>query len=413
MLVGGRYRLTELIGSGAAGAVWRAQDERLNRFVALKIVELPQQQRDAGVVARFRREAQTAAGLNSPYVVAIYDSGEDADMLYLVMELLDGPSLATLITQQGRLGFAEGLPLATQIAAGLAAAHAAGIVHRDLKPANVVLSNGTPKIVDFGIARFADTADATMTSAATVSGTAAYMSPEQASGQQVNAPSDMYSFGCLLWTMFVGQPPFPGDNAIAVATAQVTQTPAAFSSARPDAPASLARLVDGLLTKDPNARPTAIEAQRALADQDAAATAVVESAAARTSVLPAVAAQPVPAATPAPPPPPEEPKRKGAIGWWLLTIALVIAIVVLGWWLLSTVLRPVGITATPSPTPTKSASTPRPTSATSTTSSTTTTSRTTTSTSTRTSTTSTTTTTTTSTTPATTTTTEDSPSPTP
>nr|NLI50954.1 protein kinase [Propionibacterium sp.] len=260
-----RYRLVEAVGAGAAGQVWRAVDERLRREVAVKTVDLAVHHGDPGIVARFQREVQTSAALTSPYIAAIYDSGQDEQTAYMVMELLSGPSLAALVDADGPLDWAKGLGFATDIASGLADAHAAGVIHRDLKPGNVVLHGGVAKIVDFGIARATDTSDRTMTSPETVTGTAAYMSPEQATGREVTPATDLYSLGCLLFTLFTGRPPFTAGTALATAGAHVHDAAPRLRDARPDAPAAVDALVTQLLSKDAAERPDARTTARALA----------------------------------------------------------------------------------------------------------------------------------------------------
>lgn len=264
-LLADRYRLKRLVGAGASGQVWLAVDERLRREVAVKTVDLAHHHGDPGIVARFQREVRTSAALHSPHVAAIYDSGQDQHIAYMVMELLSGPSLAALLDADGPLDWDRGLALADDIAAGLADAHAEGIIHRDLKPGNVVLHDGLAKIVDFGIARATDTSDRTMTSPETVTGTAAYMSPEQATGREVTPATDLYSLGCLLFTLFTGRPPFTAGTALATAGAHVHDAAPRLRDARPDAPAAVDALVTQLLSKDAAERPDARTTARALA----------------------------------------------------------------------------------------------------------------------------------------------------
>ena len=353
-----RYQLLKLIGSGAAGQVWRALDQRLQRIVAVKTVDLSIHHRDPGVVARFQREAQTSAGLVSPYIASVYDNGQDGQLLFIVMEMLSGPSLDALVDADGPLDIDRGLKIASEVASGLAAAHEAGIVHRDLKPANVVLNDGVAKLVDFGIARFTDSDDQTMTSEATVAGTAAYMSPEQASGHEVTAASDLYSLGCLLFTIFTGRPPLGGTTAVQQAAAHVHQTPPDFAAVRPDAPAGLAALVDRLLAKDAGRRPDAASAARTLAAlrTDPSIYALPD-----TAPLAAVDV-PVPPSTATtalldpglPAPRPDElvaaPRRRASLLPWLVTLVLAVAAAVVGW----TIYQQGAPTATPTPTPTAS-----------------------------------------------------------
>ena len=376
-LLAGRYRLREVIGTGASGKVWRARDERLQRDVAVKTVDLDTQHGDPGIVARFRREAQASAGLSSPYIAAVYDAGQDDHFAYIVMEALSGPSLRTLIDERGPLGFADGLPLAADVARGLADAHAAGIVHRDLKPANVVLNQGTAKIVDFGLARLVDPGDATMTSAATIAGTAAYMSPEQARGDRVSEATDLYSLGCLLFALFTGEPPFAKGHPLAEAGAHVHEAPPLLSERRPDAPPPLVVLVDRLLDKDPRRRPDAPTAARELTqlrDEWWLASQPSPAPAARTAVLPAIdldATEAFPAPLVTEPEPqvsapvveasaPVVARRPPRALLWLTTLVLAGAAAAVGW-LVYSLVRPAEPTPVPTPIATSTTSQPVPT----------------------------------------------------
>ena len=193
-LESGRYRLVERVGAGSIGQVWRAYDASLQREVAIKTVNLAMSS-DPSTGARFRREAVATAGLDNSNVVQIYDSGVDGHTAFIVMEFLRGPNLQTIINREGPIPHAQAVPLLAQVAAGLGAAHAIGVTHRDVKPANVVLDGqeltATPKIVDFGIAHLNDQQGTSLTSTMTAIGSAAYMSPEQASGNRVSQASDM------------------------------------------------------------------------------------------------------------------------------------------------------------------------------------------------------------------------------
>lgn len=279
VLNNGRYQLVERVGAGSIGQVWRAFDTTLQRVVAIKTVNLATSA-DPTTEARFRREAVATAGLEHPNVVQIYDSGVDGHTAFLVMEYLRGPNLQGLVNREGPVPFEQAVPLLAQVAAGLGAAHAIGVTHRDVKPANVVLETdslqATPKLVDFGIARLNDQQATALTSTMTAIGSAAYMSPEQASGERVSPASDIYSFGCLMTTVLTGHPPFPGESPIAVARAQVYDQPTPLRELRSDCPAALEALVTALLAKDPSARPTATQAETALraieTDPDAPST---------------------------------------------------------------------------------------------------------------------------------------------
>ncbi|GAA5017479.1 Stk1 family PASTA domain-containing Ser/Thr kinase [Terrabacter aeriphilus] len=235
-VLGGRYEVGELIGRGGMADVHLGRDARLGRQVAIKILR-SDLARDANFLMRFRREAQSAAGLNHPSIVAIFDSGEDEDLPdgpggtratlpYIVMEYVDGQTLRQKVTDHEQLDPAEAIRVTEGILDALAYSHRMGIVHRDIKPANVMItSSGHVKVMDFGIARaIADTA-ATMTQTQSVVGTAQYLSPEQAQGQTVDARSDLYSTGCLLFELLAGRPPFTGDSPVAIAYQHVGELP--------------------------------------------------------------------------------------------------------------------------------------------------------------------------------------------
>ena len=244
-VLGGRYEVGELIGRGGMADVHLGHDTRLGRQVAIKMLR-SDLARDANFLMRFRREAQSAAGLNHPAIVAIFDSGEDDSVVegpngtrttlpYIVMEYVDGETLRQQLTDQQQLQPAEAIRVTEGILDALAYSHRMGIVHRDIKPANVMITTGGHvKVMDFGIARaIADTA-ATMTQTQSVVGTAQYLSPEQAQGQTVDERSDLYSTGCLLFELLAGRPPFTGDSAVAIAyqhVGELPQPPSVFNDA--------------------------------------------------------------------------------------------------------------------------------------------------------------------------------------
>ncbi|MGW1591566.1 protein kinase domain-containing protein [Streptomyces sp. NPDC002386] len=256
-LLAGRYQLEERLGRGAMGEVWRADDQLLGRLVAVKLLHAEQ----AADAARFRLEAQTAGRLNHPNVVGVYDFGSHHDQLYLVMELVDGWSLAQERSLRGALAPQDAAAVAAQTAAGLAAAHQHGVIHRDVKPANVMLTGDRiAKIADFGIARFADEAAGSLTVTGKILGTADYLAPERALGRPAQPASDVYSLGCVLYELLTGRPPFRGATALAVVQQHVDCVPAPPSRLRPGIPRQLCDYVLLLLAKDPAHRPTAEEA---------------------------------------------------------------------------------------------------------------------------------------------------------
>ncbi|MET9847300.1 serine/threonine-protein kinase [Streptomyces ossamyceticus] len=308
-LVQGRYRLLDLIGRGGMGEVWRARDESLDRQVAvkcLKPVNTRQDQSVTGVLReRFRREARVAAGLQHRGVTVVHDFGESDGALFLVMELLEGRNLSQLLEDNRHhpLPVADVVEVAGQVASALAYTHRRGIVHRDLKPANIMrLTDGTVKICDFGIARLGR--DVTFTSRLTgtgiAMGTPHYMSPEQISGGQVDRRSDLYSFGCVLYEIATGVPPFDLDDAWAVLMGHRHTVPLPPRSHREDLPAYLERLILDLLAKQPEARPQDARELGRRIDEG------------RTPAAPAPSGAPgrVPPAAPAPttPPPPARPE---------------------------------------------------------------------------------------------------------
>ena len=233
-MLGDRYQVGEVIGRGGMAEVHEGRDLRLGRRVAIKILR-PDLAKDPTFQERFRREAQSAAALNHPNIVAVYDTGEDTlidpdgqDVVvpYIVMEYVDGMTLRQLLASGRRLLPERALEIAAGVLTALDYAHRHGIVHRDIKPANVMLTRtGDVKVMDFGIARAVNESGQTMTSASAVMGTAQYLSPEQARGEVVDARSDLYSTGVLLYELLVGQPPFTGESAVSIAYQHVSEMP--------------------------------------------------------------------------------------------------------------------------------------------------------------------------------------------
>src|SRR5258708_3599422 len=208
-VIGGRYVLVDVLGTGGMSTVWRARDEVLGREVAVKVLS-PQYAADAAFRARFEREARHVAGLSHPRLVTVFDCGVQGTAPFIVMELAAGRTLRQILDETGTVPPETAVTIAADVCEGLAAAHAAGLVHRDIKPANIVLSGAGVKVLDFGIARLDGTAGGTRTH--TVLGTAAYLSPEQASGQPVGPPADLYALGCVLFEMLTRTPPFTAGS---------------------------------------------------------------------------------------------------------------------------------------------------------------------------------------------------------
>ncbi|MFF5479005.1 serine/threonine-protein kinase [Streptomyces sp. NPDC012935] len=266
MLIAGRYRLSESIGRGGMGEVWRAYDETLGRPVAVKLL-LPQDS-DPTATSRFRLEAQTAARIAHPNVVGVRDFGEHDNRLFLVMELVEGDSLARVASQFGALPTERVARIAAQAAAGLAAAHRQGIVHRDIKPGNLLLAaDGTLKIGDFGIARFLDDPGAALTATGQIVGTSLYLAPERALGKPAGPASDVYALGCVLYQLLTGRPPFHADTAVAILHQHLDAVPVPPRELGvPGLPPAFESYLLGLLAKDPEYRPAAQQAADWFAD---------------------------------------------------------------------------------------------------------------------------------------------------
>jgi len=259
-VLGGRYTLIAVLGTGGMATVWRARDEMLGREVAVKVLS-PQYAADPEFLARFEREARHAAAVSHPRLVTVFDCGVAGGTPFIVMELVAGRTLRQVMDETGVLPPGQAVTVAAAVCEGLDAAHAAGLVHRDITPANIVLNGGEVKILDFGIARADSTRAATATGA--VLGTAAYLSPEQAAGQQAGPQSDLYSLGCVLFEMLTGKPPFTADSAVGLAYRQVHDDPGPPSAWRPGLPPGLDHITALLLAKDPAARPPSAAAARA------------------------------------------------------------------------------------------------------------------------------------------------------
>ena len=247
-VLGGRYLLKDKVGTGGMATVYRAQDQVLNRTVAVKIM-LPQYAGDATFAARFKQEAQAAAGLSSPYIVGVYDWGKDGDTYYIVMEYLRGTDLKSGIKSHGALDPKKVAQIGSQISSALSVAHKHEIIHRDIKPQNImVLPDGNIKVMDFGIAR---AKNSHLTQDNNVLGTAHYVSPEQTRGQDLGPTSDIYSLGVVMYECATGRVPFDGDDAISVALKQVNELPVPPSQINSGVDADLERIILKCMEKDP------------------------------------------------------------------------------------------------------------------------------------------------------------------
>jgi len=256
VIFNGRYELHRRLGRGGMAEVYLARDQMLDRAVAVKVL-FPALATDPGFVERFRREAQSAAGLNHPNIVGVYDWGEANGTYFIVMEYVEGESLAELIQHEGRLDPDRSAEIASDIAAALGFAHRnGGVIHRDVKPGNVLITpEGAVKVADFGIARaISDNSDQNLTKTGSVMGTATYFSPEQARGAAVDPRSDVYSLGCVIYEMVTGRPPFQGENAVAIAYKHVQEAAVSPRLVDPAIPDTLEAIILKCLAKNPDNR---------------------------------------------------------------------------------------------------------------------------------------------------------------
>lgn len=379
-ILAGRYEIRDLIGRGGMAEVHLGYDRRLNRVIAIKLLRSDLAS-DSTFQTRFQREAQSAAALNHPSIVAVYDSGEEAlvqpdgtsrTVPYIVMEYVEGHTVRELLGDGEAVPIPEAVEIVTGVLDALEYSHRAGIVHRDIKPGNIMItSTGAVKVMDFGIARAIEDSAATVTQQHAVVGTAQYLSPEQARGEVVDTRSDLYSTGCLLYELLTGQPPFTGDSAVAIAYQHVREVPKPPSSIAADIPEAIDRVVLKALAKRrddrygdaAHMRSDLLAAQRGSAVSAPAASAW---AAAPTTTLPqqADAFSPARPETPAPPPPtPQQPlvmptekdderDSKNRLGLWLLIAALIAAVALGAWAISSGKLGGADPKPTASPTPT-------------------------------------------------------------
>jgi eukaryotic-like serine/threonine-protein kinase len=329
--LGERYELGALIGRGGMADVRVGRDLRLGRTVAIKRLRTDLAS-DPSFQARFRREAQSAASLNHPAIVAVYDTAEEPDneghlLPYIVMEYVEGRTLREVLREGRKILPERALEITADVCSALDYSHRAGIVHRDIKPANVMLTpNGQVKVMDFGIARAVADSSATMTQTAAVLGTAQYLSPEQARGEPVDARSDIYSTGCLLYELLTGRPPFVGDSPVSVAYQHVRETPERPSLYNPEITDDVDAIVAKALTKRienryQSAAEMRADIERALAGQSVTAPAVAPD-------NPGPADDMATAVVPAMTEDEEEPPTQRRKWPWILLALLLVALVI-------------------------------------------------------------------------------------
>jgi serine/threonine protein kinase len=324
-VLNGRYEVESRLGEGGMAKVFAGTDRLLGRKVAVKVLS-SQYAQDKTFVERFRREAQAAAGLNHPNVVSVFDTGSDDGVHYIVMEHVEGRTLADIIGEEGALRPARAVEIAVDVCRALSSAHEKGMVHRDVKPGNMLLTpDGGVKVADFGIARVASGEPLTVTGS--VMGTASYLSPEQARGGSIDARSDIYSLGCVLYEMLTGKTPFAGDSLVSIAYKHVEEEPTAPSLVNPAVPAGLSAVVTKAMAKDPadryqSADEMAGELREASADAPPAKAVPTNE---RTEVLPVSAG----GRTTTAPLPVTVSRERGRRWWPWATAAVVLAVLAL------------------------------------------------------------------------------------
>jgi beta-lactam-binding protein with PASTA domain/tRNA A-37 threonylcarbamoyl transferase component Bud32 len=329
VMLGGRYRVENELGRGGMAKVYRGQDTVLGRTVAIKILA-PQYAEDQGFVQRFRREAQAAARISNQTIVSVFDTGSDDGVHFIVMEYVEGRTLADYLTGGGRIMPDRAIDIAIDVARALEAAHAQGVIHRDIKPGNIMLDGqGDVKVTDFGIARVTATAE-TVAQTAAVLGTASYLSPEQAQGQPVDIRSDIYSLGCVLFEMVTGRPPFPGDSPVTVASKHVLEQPTPPSQINQDVSPDLDAVILRALAKNPaNRYQSATEMredlERVKRGQPVEATPLLPAGLGTTQVI--HRDQPAQTAVLPPTGPPEEEQRSR---WWIPVLVTLLILGLLG-----------------------------------------------------------------------------------
>ena len=348
-VLSGRYELRHLVARGGMAEVYRAQDRLLDRPVALKIL-FPELSVDRSFVERFRREAQAAANLSSSNIVPVFDWGEDGSTYFIVMEYIDGHPLSAMLRGAGPLQPERAAEIAADVAAALSYAHRHGVIHRDVKPGNVLITDeGAVKVTDFGIARAINTEES-LTQTGAVMGTATYFSPEQAEGRHVDARSDLYSLGVVLFEMVTGRPPFVAESPVAVASKHVRETPPTPREVNPAVPPALEAIILTCLAKSPDARYPTADALRSdllrfssgrAVQAGVGAAAATRALGADSHATRALTAFSGTQSLPVVPGPPVDDDDASHTGWWvalLLVLLVALGVVVfflgrtLGWW---------------------------------------------------------------------------------
>jgi eukaryotic-like serine/threonine-protein kinase len=325
-LLGGRYLVESELGRGGMATVFKGTDTVLGRPVAVKVLS-PQYSGDADFVMRFRREAQSAARLNHPNLVSVYDTGTDDGIHFIVMEYVEAKTLADYLTGGGRIMPERSIEIAEAVCDALSVAHAHGIIHRDIKPANIMITpKGDVKVTDFGIARVISGAD-TLAQTAAVLGTASYLSPEQAQSQPVDQRSDIYSLGVALYEMVTGRPPFSGDSPVMVASKHVLEQPTPPSKVNADVTPELEAVIMKAMAKNPDNRyqdadEMKADLERARLGQGVQATPLLPESARTQRIAPAG-----PPTAVLPPVAPGEGERRR---WWIPALIILLILAVLG-----------------------------------------------------------------------------------
>ncbi len=339
-VLSGRYELVHLVARGGMAEVYRAHDRLLDRPVALKVL-FPELSIDRTFVERFRREAQAAANLSHPNIVPVFDWGEDSGTYFIVMEFIDGRALSSILKTAGPLHPDRAAEITADVALALDYAHRHMVIHRDVKPGNVLITDeGQVKVTDFGIARAVNT-DESLTQTGAVMGTATYFSPEQAEGLGVDARSDIYSLGVVLYEMVAGRPPFIGDSPVAVASKHVREQAPAPRQFNPSIPPDLEAIILKCMAKSPEYRYATggdlrVDLLR-FREGRAVGAGPVPSGATQAQLLPGHT-QALPQVQPAPVEEEEEPTRTGLYVGVLIVLLIALAVVVaflgntLGWW---------------------------------------------------------------------------------